>query len=218
MYTTEKHEEITNHVVFFAKWNHAIIFQSIRFKSAMTKDDSGKNSRKHSLTNFASIFLQKIQLTVVVVFSRLLLASSRYSGFSSPVTQEHALRIFLFSGGRLRANTRLIGNGERLGIFRGFRPHLHERENTRELFFPDNISRHGKRLDDDIDRRSSLSASTRRRFRAFVIIKCPRDDLSRSDVMIYESLRAEVRWNYRDVPWWMRLSLDVAREPVSSSE
>lgn len=80
------------------------------------------------------LFLKKIQLTVVVVFARLLLASSRYSGFSSPVTQEHALRIFLFSGDRLRANTRLIGNGECLGIFRGFRPHLHG-ERRRELFF-----------------------------------------------------------------------------------
>lgn len=39
-------------------------------------------------------------------------------------------------------------------------------------------------------------------------------DLSRSDVTIYEPLRAKARWNYRDVPWWMRLSLDVATEPV----
>lgn len=74
-----------------------------------------------------------------------------------------------------------------------------EREGE-NYFFLDNISRHGKRDDSDIDQRSSLSVSTRRRFRAFVIMKCPRDDLSRSDVMIYESLRAEVRWNYRDVP------------------
>lgn len=182
------------------------------------KDDFRKHSRKHILINFVLIpFLKKIQLTVVVVFSRLLLASSRYSGFSSPVTQEHALRIFLFSGGRLRANTRLIGNGERLGIFRGFRPHLHEREG--ENYFFSIIYRDTENATTVTSFRDRLSSvSTRRRFRAFVIIKCPRDDLSRSDVMIYESLRAEVRWNYRDVPWWMRLSLDVAGEPVSSSE
>lgn len=75
---------------------------------------------------------------------------------------------------------------------------IRERERKIGLLFSD-ISRRGKRIVVAFDHhRLDLCAA---RFRAYAIIKYPRSKLSRSDITIYESLRAKARWNYRDVPW-----------------
>lgn len=116
--------------------------------------------------------------------------------FLIPSRKNMRSRFFLFFFTRvffLRASTRLTGNGERLGIFRrSDRTYTRERTRNRITFFRyiatrKTHRRHRRRH----HAQSSSVPPTRRRFRAHVIVKCPRGDLSRSNVTIYESLRAE---------------------------
>ena len=84
-------------------------------------------------------------------------------------------------------------NGERLGIFRrSDRTYARENEKS-DYFFAVYCDAENASTSSSRRRCGHHRPSLCRRFRAHVILKCPRDDLSRSDVTIYEPLRAETR-------------------------